>query len=60
MSLPAPRASTGVQDIETGADHQQVTERFQPTARVAIAVESFSNGVEAVMTYASRLLPASF
>src|SRR5262249_2837707 len=33
--------------------HQQVTERFQPTARVP---ERFSNGVEAVMTYASRLL----
>jgi hypothetical protein len=35
---------------------QEVTERFQPTARAAIMVESFSNEVEAVMTYASRLL----
>src|SRR5262249_48781327 len=43
MSLPAPRASTGV------------SKRFQLTARAAIMVESSSNGVEAVMTYASRL-----
>src|SRR5262245_52165668 len=44
MSLPAPRASTGV------------SKRFQLTAWAAIMVESSSNGVEAVMTYASRLL----
>src|SRR5262249_51242301 len=32
------------------------THQLQPTARVVIMVERFSNGVEAVMTYASRLL----